>query len=1114
MAKGNQTMVSELMGNKAMGNDTLGSHSMKRARLHTKGFTLIASMLMLLLLSGIAIGLLMMVTTETKVGSTDLQNNGAYHNAEGGIEKMSSDLASVFQNAQSPTAAQICGVGLPTTNGPTMTGVTWKDYTVTPGPLGSACPASLVGLAQWGQISGSGQNAGLWAQIIPVNLLATASLTGGQEVSMMRSAQVALIPVFQFGVFCEGDCAFFSSPNLDFAGRVHTNADLYVGVSDNSTLTFHDKLEAYGNIVTKVLPNGLTASSNNDSGTVLIPKAASGCDGAQPNCGTFTPSEGSVTGAGGNPPQSGQNVGPPSWSTISLTTFNSEIIDGDYGSTKYGTGAKKLNMPFVSGTNFPYQIIRRPPKAEDPASALSQAREYNMAQIHVLLSDNPADLPGGAADTTNNIRLANVAPYPYGVPTSYPTAGNWKVTAPTGGNTYNTYFATAMNGYRPDTTTCGGNPCPTNSCTSGTYTYTCLPADWPLAPDKMPAAAAAQTNLSPANLPLIYQDPTATDTPTIFALCPPTGVATATIPAANIPPGCPTATAPVSPYLAPLTAPTQTWNLIDGWLRVEYRDASGNWNPVTQEWLGLGFARDLAPPTLNAAGSGAAGGFANDVNPNAILLLQEPTDRNGDGKIETTGTAPVCTATNASKVCTSWKNAMPPDVQIDAASSSYFLGLNASTGTPLAATTYAPTAIGQTATNQSITMSNWYPINFYDAREGEPRDTDWGNDSGTTNGVMNAVEIDVGNLKLWLAGTIGTSGTKVDYVAQNGYVLYFSDRRGMLNNPNFAAGNQKTGDSGLEDVVNAASATGVPDGVLEATPPGHSISPEDVNQNGVLDEWGTGNLGLGQWPGSLNLATNLFTKAAAGSQNAQIIAAAPDNPYTPRIATLANTARKNWVSGARHVLKLVDGSLGNVPLSPTGGGFTVASENPVYILGDYNSNSTDPFWKGGADAAGHSPSSVISDAVTVLSNNWSDLASMVSTDITQATTRPANNTYYRLAVAGGKNLAFPFPAWENGTDYGFGTDGGIHNFLRFLEDWQTTGASLNYGGSLVSLYYATYNTGLFKCCTYSVYQPPTRNYIFDSDFTNPSGLPPGTPMFRDVESLGYRQLFVERSSTD
>src|ERR1019366_7882067 len=156
----------------------------------------------------------------------------------------------------------------------------------------------------------------------------------------------------------------------------------------------------------------------------------------------------------------------------------------------------------------------------------------------------------------------------------------------------------------------------------------------------------------------------------------------------------------------------------------------------------------------------------NDINPQAILLLQQPADRNVDGGIDKNGTAPVCTATNIAKVCTSWKNARPPDVQVDAATNNPFFGEDDSTQTPLAATTKAPTALNQAVVNQSITMNNWYPINFSDAREGEPRDTDHGDNTCTTNGVMNAVEIDVGNLKLWLKGQIGTTGTNVDYVAQ------------------------------------------------------------------------------------------------------------------------------------------------------------------------------------------------------------------------------------------------------------------------------------------------------------------------------------------------------------
>ena len=42
-------------------------------------------------------------------------------------------------------------------------------------------------------------------------------------------------------------------------------------------------------------------------------------------------------------------------------------------------------------------------------------------------------------------------------------------------------------------------------------------------------------------------------------------------------------------------------------------------------------------------------------------------------------------------------------------------------------------------------------------------------------------------------------------------------------------------------------------------------------------------------------------------------------------------------------------------------------------------------------------------------------------------------TYYRMAIAGGKNIAFVNTAQN--PEFSFGMDGGVHNFLRFLEDW-------------------------------------------------------------------------------
>jgi hypothetical protein len=1042
----------------------MGDSVMESAKGRARGFTLIATLMLLLLMSGIAIGILMMVNTEGKVGTQDVQSNMTFHAAEGAIEKMTSDLATVFSNIESPTVSDITSLSaLAPTNTLAMS---YPVYTLTP-----ATGANGNLLTNYAQII-SGPYQGLSGQILPVTLQATAQGPLGDEVNMTRTVEVALIPAFQFGVFSDSDLGFYSSPNLNFAGRVHTNGDLYLGVANGYTLTFHDKITAWGNVIRANLPNGLssTNASYNDNGNVLIPSASSGCDGAQPACVTMSDGAnrwGSVTGAGGNPPQSGyNNVSPDTWQYVSLTKYNGWIIDGDYGNTQYGTGATDLTLPFVNGTsgNYsgpqPFEIIRRPPPGESSTSPLGASRLYNEASIRILLSDSPAELPGGASDP-ENVRLANFKDPTTGVDASH----GWPASVPSSmphlasGHSYTTYFATASTSV-PDQSAW--------SATSNT-----LVTQWPYAPVAPPTG---DVTLYDTNAPIMQVSSNGSGTTTAPAAL------NLSVCTAGTPPTCPgTAAYPYYTTLAYGTPPAtaETWNLLDGYLRVEYQNSAGNYVPVTQEWLNLGFARGLQPPTSPGT---------NPVNPNAILLVQQPADRNGNGAVDTVGAVPYYTSSTHHGVTTyTLYPGKPPEATVDAATNSAYYGDSA-----------AP--LGQV----SSTAYNWYPINFYDAREGEPRDATLANNSCTPAGIMNAVELDVGNLKQWLAGNIGVSGSLVSYTGQNGYVVYFSDRRGMLPNPNGTqtdAANTKTGDSGFEDAVNSSSASGLPDGLLEPDPAGKNFSPEDDNLNGKLDNFGSGNLGLGL--GYVGAAYN-----GADQVNSLVNASGTPNPYltTGRIAN-CSIAQNNWVSGARHVLKLVDGALGSVPVRPDNGlgGFTVGSENPVYITGNYNTNSSDTIWTTGTDEA-HSAASVIADAVTVLSNNWSDWNSILTEATDPNPNRTATTTYYRVAIAGGKNINFPFPNWESATDYGFGTDGGVHNFVRFLENW--SGQTLNYEGSLVSLYYSTYNTGTFKCCAYSVYEPPTRNYVFDPDFTQPQNLPPGTPLFRDIDNLSYRQSFT------
>jgi Tfp pilus assembly protein PilX len=1029
------------------------NYKMLKNEQNSQGFTLIAALLLLMLLSSLSIGLFMMVGTEQKVGGNNVQNTIAQRQAEGGLEKMTSDLANTFRTLQSPQASDITDLDAlnPAPN-------TFVGYTLAPA-MEADGKTPLTG---WNQVA-SGSFAGLYAQTWNINLTSIAQTTNGQQVAMTRQVQQVLIPVFQFGAFCNGDCGFYRNPNYDFNGRFHTNGDLYLGVATGATLTFHDKVEAYGNIIRTVLPNGTDATTGaaDDNGSVMIPTASSGCDGTKPAClamsTTATGWWGSVLGG----PGSAYNNGSPSWQTISESKYGGFLINGDNGNTD-GTGAKYLDLPFVNSTsantgNLQHEIIQKPDSSEDPNSGVGPYRLYNQAQIRVMLADDPAQLSSGGATDQNNVRLVNWK-------NTSASGPDYSCGVPTGATT-STYFATAS----------------THVPNSSTFSTTTVSPDWYVAP------------FNPSSTSLLTVVPNTTSTPSGTYNAPLNTTAAGAVPPAvagsiSTTANCNQTTSNITingqtvtpgtclyPYYSEPAMPMadkngySTWNLLDGWLRVEAFEA-GTWTPVTQEWLGLGFARDTVPPHS---------GLTNDINPNAILLLQEPADRNGDGTLDSTGATGTCTANKVGGVIKSYtcKNYKPPELRKDTlvSATNWQYGVSACTGKP------------------SLTQFNWYPINIYDSREGENWDVSSGLTTSSTNGVMNVVELDVGNLKKWLLGTIGTTGSQVSSATTNGYVLYFSDRRGMLKTSGADAGNY-----GFEDTINLSS-SGVPDGSFEPKAPGKTNSPEDSNEDGTLDTYGAQNLGLG---------FGYYTSTA--SVNAKINSTSALNPYirVPSSVVISGVTtvvppRKNWVSGARHALKLVDGYLGQLPQP----GFTVASENPVYIQGDYNSQSGDTAFTGGATSTKEAAASVIADAVTLLSDSWSDYASFTTAQ--SSTANNASTTYYRLAIGAGKNMNFQnltnIPA--NSVDYG--TDGGLGNFLRLLENWP--GQNLYYMGSMVSLYNSTYANGPFKCCT-TVYNPPTRNFSFDTLFSTPAGLPPATPMFRDVDNLSSRQLFTQRSN--
>jgi hypothetical protein len=144
------------------------------------------------------------------------------------------------------------------------------------------------------------------------------------------------------------------------------------------------------------------------------------------------------------------------------------------------------------------------------------------------------------------------------------------------------------------------------------------------------------------------------------------------------------------------------------------------------------------------------------------------------------------------------------------------------------------------------------------------------------------------------------------------------------------------------------------------------------------------------------------------------------------------------------------------------------------------------------------PAALIGDTITLLSNGWTDAMSFREPN--NQTNRDATDTAYRFAMITGKAIPFPKPGW--GVQE-LGSDGGVHNFMRMLEDWG--GRNLRYRGSMVSLFYSRQAVGIYRADS-NVYGAPTRGYNFDSDFLSPPLLPPGTPMFRDINTLKFRQI--------
>jgi len=899
-------------------------------------------------------------------------------------------------------------------------------------------------------------------------------------VKLQRTVQTVGIPMFQFGIFSNTDLSFFAGPDFQFGGRTHTNGNLFLAEGNGNTLTMTDKVDAYKDVIRTNLENGWPVSTNY-TGTVQITTQPGGS-----NYRTLATSEGSLTGTIGSSADA-------SWPTISTgnapTDYNSNLTNGA-GSAypQYSTGSKLLNLGIVTignNTTQSIDLIRRSIPNENPN--VTGERYFSQASLKILLSDNAQDImnmpcidgstqpfdlssiaiqPGlaganwtGAAASLYTKLVANgVTPLPLAASGAaaplYNSAGGYNSNdgywTPSTGPSGTAYTWPVIKGFiKIDEQTAYGSPC-------GTWKDVTL---------EILSYGYVGRNIDPVSQSLdgVHLNPQWVQNTTAMD--------------AGAAPNLPLRL-PVTPVYPPAGTPVQTalaaQNLNANSTALKYFTAGSNFTAISQA-------------------SSATQYICQDPHPWAVIRLERIRDNPSSVAVQT-GNISVHNpkVSTAAQVC----------------------GVDPATGTILAGWT-------------PQTYDFW-PNVLFDSREGTLRDAQISaTNLPTLNGTMHYIELDGKNLANWFGGkinTMTTSGqsTRDPNVAPNNYVVYISDRRGNYEDssvqtitggwPPLSYTLHETGEYGWNDIVNFSSnpTTGCPDGVMnngEDPNVGTTFAGQfyyyGASQKYIHAIGAQNTAGTPLQPGQIGVFNNLLSGNAvvANSVCTAVPAySATDNIWPMMVAANTNAARENAPLFFRRAVKIVNASLlTGIGTCPGGAncGLTIATENPAYIQGDFNSNSAGNDFSDPSIAA-----SVAADAVTLLSDGWNDVNSFAFPY--DSTNRGGVTTDYRVAVVAG---AQPYFQNSSGVIYqDFGTDGGVHNFLRFLENWNGT---LNYEGSIVDLYYSRQANGTYKCgAANAVYQPPTRGYNFDTNFLTPALLPPRTPLFRDVNTTGWTRLLL------
>jgi hypothetical protein len=197
--------------------------------------------------------------------------------------------------------------------------------------------------------------------------------------------------------------------------------------------------------------------------------------------------------------------------------------------------------------------------------------------------------------------------------------------------------------------------------------------------------------------------------------------------------------------------------------------------------------------------------------------------------------------------------------------------------------------------------------------------------------------------------------------------------------------------------------------------------------------------------------------------------------------------QRNSGTNKLSVVRLVNGA--TLPYNG-GRGFSLATQNPLYVKGNYNVTLDGTHFALLPDSTTNSPSctvpaALLCDAITILSSAFNDSTSKTSTG-----NASVSNVVNAAIITGN----VPTTGTTTTT-----FSGGVHNLMRLQEDWAANSSKLVLNTSIVVLFASQMATNQFRnpitgwSDPNPYYNPPTRQWGFDPNFYDPAKQPPGIP---------------------